>query len=81
MDARLARGLKPEGQEELKLWMVNNRHRLELFTDILSKSVATANNHSDKAETFAGPNALAELAHAAGYRQGLREAIALLTNR
>lgn len=78
MDNRLTRGMDPKEAAEWKAWFKATPH-LEPFQRVLEAALEAAFRADDRAETFSSPNALATLAHAAGYRQGIREALKLLT--
>lgn len=67
--------------EDWAKWFKSNKANLAEFVRVLEAGVAASRDAGDSAATFAGPNALAELAHKAGYREGMRAAIGLLTER
>lgn len=81
MDSRLTRGMNPAEAADWASWYRSSRSHLAELSRVLESGIANSRGDSDAATTFSGPNALAELAHKAGYREGLREAIRLLTER
>lgn len=81
MDSRLGRALPPEQAAEFATWYKASRTQLAELARVLAASAEASRGASDESATFSGPNALAELAHKAGYREGLKDAIRLLTPR
>ena len=81
MDSRLGRALPAEQAAEFATWYKASKTHLAELARVLGASAEASRGTSDEAITFSGPNALAELAHKAGYREGLKDAIRLLTPR
>ncbi len=81
MDSRLARTSNQADRESLTAWLNGNRTHLNMVVDVLHEAVADI-SRDDNLSTFTEPqNALVVLAHRAGRREGLREAIRLLSTR
>lgn len=81
MDSRLTRGMAPADAEDWAKWFQAARPYLAELARVLDAASAASRDTGDKAEVFSNPNALALLAHKAGYREGLAEAIKVLTPR
>lgn len=81
MDSRLTRGMNASEAADWASWYKASRLQFEELQRVLAGAAEASRGAGDEASAFSGPNALAELAHKAGYRQGLAEAIKLLTVR
>ena len=79
MDSRLTRGMNPEAAQVWRGWFHQTQGNLDELRRVLTQEIAASHNADDSHEAFRHPAALAGLAHSAGYREGLRAAIALMT--
>ncbi len=81
MDNRLYRSGTTEDKEAIDRWLKGNKQYLDLFVSVLHSAVEDI-SRDDNLSTFTeANNPLVVLAHRAGRREGLREAIRLLTTR
>lgn len=62
-------------------WFQSARSNLAEFIRVLEDDIVSSDKQSDSSESFKEVNALAMLAHKAGYREGSRNAIRLLTSK
>lgn len=79
MDSRLVRGLGKAEQEGLAQWLRESKGHLQTLVGALAADIGASQLQSDDREGWKGPNPVVEQAHAAGYREGLRAAIRLLS--
>lgn len=81
MDSRLYRGGNEADREALDRWVKSSKTYLALLVDLLQHEVESI-TRDDNLSTFTeASNPLVVLAHRAGRREGLREAIKLLSTR
>lgn len=82
MDSRLTRGLNKDEADAVSVWFRASKLHLDSLVSVLEGEIDASLTKGDGLDVFDGvSDPLPRLAHAAGYREGLRHAVRLLAVR